>query len=434
MKRQTVDGNEVVRVAIADKMVAQGCVNCHNSHATSPKTDWKLGDVRGVLEVQTSITPQLVAGAALNNKILMMIAAGGILLVLIAIFASRRISVPLLRMSNVMAKLAGGDKEIQIPDQERLDEIGSMAKTVEVFKQNLAENERLQTEQIDAEAKSTQERFDAETKLNEERRVAEAKVNEERQATETAETEAREARLKAEADANEEQRKSEAKANKDRIEAEAKAHEDRRTAMLELADRFERAVGGSIEAVSSSTQAMTDQIRTMERIAQASSKQSTVATTASDEASNKVQAIAAATTELSASTEEISRQVAESANVAQEAISEMNDTNAKVGNLAEAGAKIGEVINLINEIASQTNLLALNATIEAARAGEMGKGFAVVANEVKVLADQTARQPTKLRARLSPCGPRPMPLSAQSAVSRQLSAGSMKSRLPSPPP
>ena len=72
VKRETVDGNEVVRVAIADKMVAQGCVNCHNSHATSPKTDWKLGDVRGVLEVQTSITPQLVAGAALNNKILMM--------------------------------------------------------------------------------------------------------------------------------------------------------------------------------------------------------------------------------------------------------------------------------------------------------------------------------------------------------------------------
>jgi len=59
--------------------------------------------------------------------------------------------------------------------------------------------------------------------------------------------------------------------------------------------------------------------------------------------------------------------------------------------LDEAAQKIGEVVSLINEIASQTNLLALNATIEAARAGEAGKGFAVVATEVKSLADQTAK-------------------------------------------
>ena len=58
--------------------------------------------------------------------------------------------------------------------------------------------------------------------------------------------------------------------------------------------------------------------------------------------------------------------------------------------LDEAAQKIGDVVSLIDEIASQTNLLALNATIEAARAGEAGKGFAVVATEVKSLADQTA--------------------------------------------
>jgi len=62
-----------------------------------------------------------------------------------------------------------------------------------------------------------------------------------------------------------------------------------------------------------------------------------------------------------------------------------------VQGLAAAAHKIGEVIDLINQIASQTNLLALNATIEAARAGEAGRGFAVVASEVKALAEQTAK-------------------------------------------
>ncbi len=65
-------------------------------------------------------------------------------------------------------------------------------------------------------------------------------------------------------------------------------------------------------------------------------------------------------------------------------------TNFSVTSLSDAAHRIGDVVQLINDIASQTNLLALNATIEAARAGEAGKGFAVVAAEVKNLATQTA--------------------------------------------
>jgi methyl-accepting chemotaxis protein len=73
------------------------------------------------------------------------------------------------------------------------------------------------------------------------------------------------------------------------------------------------------------------------------------------------------------------------------AVDQALNTNDRVGQLAKAASHIGDVVELINNIAGQTNLLALNATIGAARAGESGRGFAVVASEVKALAEQTAR-------------------------------------------
>ena len=120
------------------------------------------------------------------------------------------------------------------------------------------------------------------------------------------------------------------------------------------------------------------------------STSSAMATTA-EQASNQAGAVAAATEELSASVSEISQQVARSASIAAEAVSEARKSNERVQGLATAAEKIGMVVNLINDIAGQTNLLALNATIEAARAGDAGKGFAVVASEVKNLAGQTAK-------------------------------------------
>ena len=142
-RQVTRNGREVVRVAVADKMVAKGCVNCHNSHATSPKTDWKLGDVRGVLEVSTVIESQLAAGATLSRQMVFGALFIGVLLTLVATIATRGVTGPLLRMAAVMKKLAGGEQDVDVPDMGRKDEIGAMAGAVQVFKDQGIEREAL---------------------------------------------------------------------------------------------------------------------------------------------------------------------------------------------------------------------------------------------------------------------------------------------------
>jgi len=143
-------------------------------------------------------------------------------------------------------------------------------------------------------------------------------------------------------------------------------------------------IKAAVSQLHSSSQALTSN-------ADQTQQQSTAVSAATEEATTNVETVSSASTELSASIQEISRQVQQSAVITQEAAREAQDATQKIGGLAEAAQKIGDVVNLINDIASQTNLLALNATIESARAGEAGKGFAVVANEVKHLAGQTAR-------------------------------------------
>ncbi|UCH76213.1 MAG: HAMP domain-containing protein [Rhodospirillales bacterium] len=183
---------------------------------------------------------------------------------------------------------------------------------------------------------------------------------------------------------------------KQRLEAEqAESHQrveaEKRQSMLEIAERFERQVKEVVDGVSSAATEMQATAQQMSATAEQTSRQSANVATASDEATANVQTVAATTEELSASIAEIGRQVLQSAKIAQNAVAEAETTNATVQGLAEAAQRIGDVVRLINDIAGQTNLLALNATIEAARAGEAGKGFAVVAQEVKNLANQTAR-------------------------------------------
>ena len=170
-----------------------------------------------------------------------------------------------------------------------------------------------------------------------------------------------------------------------------KAEIEKRGAMMNLAADLEAQVKGVVEAVSGAASQMQGSAQGMSSNAEQTSHQASAVAAASEEASSNVQTVAAATEELSASVQEIGRQVAQSTTIATKAVDEAKRTDRTVAGLAESAQKIGEVVDLIRNIASQTNLLALNATIEAARAGDAGKGFAVVASEVKNLANQTAK-------------------------------------------
>lgn len=125
------------------------------------------------------------------------------------------------------------------------------------------------------------------------------------------------------------------------------------------------------------------------------------ATKASGEASNNMDAIAAAIDDLVATTQKIDRQVVQSNSVNAETVVETERANMVVKRLDDAATRIGNVIKLITDIAEQTNLLALNATIEAARAGAAGRGFAVVAEEVKGLAAQTAKAAEEISVQIA---------------------------------
>jgi methyl-accepting chemotaxis protein len=251
---------------------------------------------------------------------------------IVGLLLARGISRPISTITEAMRQLAEGRHDIEIPSRARRDEVGEMARAVEVFKSNALRVAGLQAEQEWA---------------------------------------------------------------KQETEREKKA------AMAQLADRFEASVQRVATVVSSSATEMKSTAQLMSDTATRARHQSDAVAAASEETSASVQTVAAAAEELSSSITEITRQVNHSSAIIARAADERERTRNTVEGLAVAAQRIGEVIELINGIASQTNLLALNATIEAARAGEAGRGFAVVASEVKALATQTAKATDEIGSQIS---------------------------------
>ncbi len=556
VRHENLNGQDVVRVAMADKMVAEACVNCHNTRADTPKNDWKLNDVRGVLEVISPVDTQLAANSSMVNRVtgitvfclaLVALMVGGIMMLMRSMKKSETETAKIVSMMENTPQgtmFADTDHKVQYMNAESMNILEKLekylpvgkddviGKTIDIFHKNPDHQRRIVsdpknlpmtslikvgpetvdltispvfdqnnnylgpmiaweivTEKVEAEMRMSRvagmvennpgnmmyanqdliieyanpaavktlsqlqqhipvpvdkaigqsidvfhknpanvrkiisdpnnlphqaliqvgpETFDLLVSgiFDKDKnylgpmltwQIVTEKLANEKKAREMVEQDQRQAReLQEKVDSM--LKVVNAAAEGDLTQEVPVKGEDAIGRMGEGLGRFFRDlrqsvsnIAGTAQTLGSSSEELNSISQTMAGNAEETSAQANVVSAASEEISRNVQTVATGAEEMSASIKEIAQNANEAAKVAKSAVKVAENTNATVAKLGDSSAEIGQVIKVITSIAEQTNLLALNATIEAARAGEAGKGFAVVANEVKELANQTAK-------------------------------------------
>jgi methyl-accepting chemotaxis protein len=288
-----------------------------------------------------------------------------------------RVVRPISTLTQCMGELAGGRLDVDIAGAGRKDEIGAMARSVEVFREAAIRNRRLETE------------------------AEENRLTAERERVET------QARAEAEAEERLTQATGELAAGLRRLAAGDMLCEIDR----QFAPKFETLRHDFNTSVSQLRNALVGVGQAVSTVTDGSKEISE----ASDTLAKRTEQQAASLEETAAALEQITSNVVSTSRRSGEARTVVREARGKadmsgdvvrnavtaMGRIEDSSRQITQIISVIDEIAFQTNLLALNAGVEAARAGEAGKGFAVVAQEVRELAQRSAKAAKEIAALIS---------------------------------